>query len=167
MKRNALVALLIGVVVIAGATWVILSQTENQIENQVEDQTFEVKIVDFKWTSSAGPGPVGLLWGQSFNVTLKNLENRDIDGLSVEVKLLANNTEIPAESGLYGPGKIGYTEPNDYDGRLNASETRELRGYFETSLDKLEQAQDWGEKVFTVRVMMNDTILDELKLPAG
>ena len=93
------------------------------------------------------------------------MENRDIEGLSVEVKLLANNTEISAESGLYGPGIIGYTEPNEYDGRLNASEIRELREYFMTSLDKLEQSQDWGEKVFKVRVMMNDTILDELTLP--
>jgi hypothetical protein len=69
-------------------------------------------------------------------------------------------------TGLYGPGIIGYTaEYNGFDGKLNASETRELRGGFMTGLDKLEQARDWGEKSFTVRVMMSDTILDELKLP--
>ena len=162
MKRKAILALLIGVVVIAGATGVILSQTENQ----VEDQTFKVEIVDFKWTGNWGTGGVGLLWGRSFNVTLQNLENRNIEGLSVEVKLLANNTEISGEAEIYGPGLIGSTANiNYYDGRLNASEIRELRGYFETSLDKLEQAQDWGEKSFTVRVIMDDTILDEIRIP--
>ncbi len=162
MKRKALTALIIGVVIIVGATGVILSQTENQ----VEDQTFDIKIVDFKWTSNWGSGGVGLLWGRSFNITLQNMENRDIEGLSVEVKLLANDTEIPGKAEIYGPEIIGYTANIEYyDGRLNASEIRELNGYFETSLDKLEQAQDWGEKSFKVRVMMNDTILDELTLP--
>ena len=133
---------------------------------ETEDRTYDVEIAGFKWTSSWGTGGVGLLWGRSFNVTLQNLENRDIEGLSVEVKLLANNIEIPGEAEIYGLGIIGYTaDINYYDGRLNASETRELRGYFETSLDKLEQAQDRGEKNFTVRVMMNDTILNELMLP--
>ena len=162
MKRKALAVILIGIIVIAGATWLILSQSENQVKNQ----TYDVKIVDFKWTSSWGSGPVGVMWGRSFNITLQNMENRGIEGLSVDIKLLANNTEISARTGLYGPGVIGYTaEYNGYDGKLNASETRELRGDFTTGLDKLEQAQDWGEKSFKVRVMMNDTILDEMPLP--
>ena len=165
MKREALAVILISIIVIAGAIWLFLSQT-NQVENQVEDQTFEVKMVDFNWTSNWGTGGVGLLWGRSFNITLQNLEKRDIEGLSIEVKLLANNTEIPGEAEIYGPGIIGYTvNINYYDGRLNASETRELRGYFETSLDKLDQAQDWGEKSFTVGVMMDDIILDEIRIP--
>ena len=162
MKRTAFALFLISIVVIAGATWFILSQTQNQVENQ----TYDVKIADFKWTSNWGPGPVGVLWGRSFNITLQNMGNRDVEGLSVDIKLLANNTEISSMTGLYGPGIIGYTaEYNGFDGKLNASETRELRGGFMTGLDKLEQARDWGEKSFTVRVMMSDTILDELKLP--
>ena len=69
-------------------------------------------------------------------------------------------------TGLYGPGIIGYTaEYNGFDEKLNASETRELRGDFMTGLDKLEQARDWGEKRFKARIMMNNTILDELSLP--
>jgi hypothetical protein len=162
MKRTALALFLISIFVIAGATWVILRLTENQIENQ----PYDVKIADFKWTSSWGFGAVGVLWSRSFNITLQNRGNRDAEGLSVDIKLLANNTEISAMTGLYGPGIIGYTaEYNGFDGKLNASETRELRGDFTTGLDKLEQARDWGEKTFTVRVMMNDTILDELLLP--
>jgi hypothetical protein len=162
MKRTALALFLISIVIVAGAAWVILSQ----IENQVENQTYDVKIADFKWTSNWGSGPVGVLWGRSFNITLRNMGNRDVEGLSVDMKLLANNTEISATTGLYGPGIIGYTaEYNGFDGKLNASETRELRGAFMTGLDKLAQAQDWGEKSFKVRVMMNDTILDEMPLP--
>jgi len=162
MKRTALALFLISIIVIASAAWVILSQTENQVENQ----TYDVRIADFKWTSNWGPGPVGVLWGRSFNITLQNMENGDVEGLSVDIKLLANSTDIWAETGLYCPGIIGYTaEYNGFDGKLNASETRELRGAFTTGLDKLEQARDWGEKSFKVRVMMNNTILDELPLP--
>ena len=133
---------------------------------ETEDRTYNVEIADFNWTSNWGTGGVGLLWGRSFNVTLQNLENSDAEGLSVGVKLLANNTEVLGETEIYGSGIIGYTANiNYYDGRLNASETRELRGYFETSLDKLDQAQDWGEKSFTVGVMMDDIILDEIRIP--
>jgi hypothetical protein len=162
MKRTALALFPISIVIVAGVAWVVLSQIENQVENRI----YDVKIADFKWTSTWGSGPVGVLWGRSFNITLQNMGNRDVEGLSVDIKLLANNTEIWSETGLYGPGIIGYTaEYNGYDGQLNASETRELRGAFMTGLDKLEQALDWGEKSFKVRVMMNNTVLDEFPLP--
>jgi len=164
MKRTAVALFLISIVIIAGATWLILSQTENQVENQ----TYDVKITDFKWTSNWGPGPVGVLWGRSFNITLQNMGNRDVEGLSVDIKLLANDTEIWSETGLYGPGIIGYTaEYNGYDGKLNANETRELRGGFMSRLDILDGAHVWdgGQNAFAVRVIMNDTILDELLLP--
>ena len=164
MKRTALALFLISIFVIAGATWVILSQTENQVENQ----TYDVKIADFKWTSNWGTGPVGVLWGRSFNVTLQNMGNRDVEGLSVDIKLLANNTEIWSETGLYGLGIIGYTaEYNGYDGKLNANEIRELRGDFMSRLDVLDEAHVWngGQKEYSVRVMMNKTIIDELLLP--
>ena len=164
MKRTAVALFLISIVIIAGATWLILSQTENQVENQ----TYDVKITDFKWTSNWGPGPVGVLWGRSFNITLQNMGNRDVEGLSVDIKLLANDTEIWSETGLYGPGIIGYTaEYNGYDGKLNANETRELRGGFMSRLDILDEAHVWngGQKAYSVRVMMNDTVINELMLP--
>ena len=164
MKRKALVALLIGVVAIAGATAVILSQTEKQ----VEDQTFEVKIVDFKWTGNWGPAGGGINWGRGFNITLQNLGNKAVEGLSVDVKLLVNNTELLSWTGLYGPGIIGYTaEYNGYDGKLNANETLELRGYFMSRLDVLDEAHVWdeGQKAFFIITVTDDTILNELMLP--
>lgn len=86
--------------------------------------------------------------------------SRAVEGLSVDIKLLANNTELWSETGLYGPGIIGYTaEYNGFDGKLNVGETRELRG------DIITRLGDLGEKTLSVRVMMNDTIMDELTLP--
>jgi hypothetical protein len=135
---------------------------------ETEDRTYDVEIADFKWTSSWGPGAGGIQWGRSFNITLQNLGNKAVEGLSVDVKLLVNNTEIFSWTGLYGPGIIGYTaEYNGYDGKLNANEIRELRGDFMSRLDVLDEAHVWngGQKEYSVRVMMNKTIIDELLLP--
>lgn len=132
------------------------------------DRTYDVKIAGFKWTSNWGPGPVGVLWGRSFNITLQNMGNREAEGLYVDIKIIANGTELWSETGLYGPGIIGYTAKyNGYDGKLNASETRELRGGFMSSLDILDKAHVWdgGQNAFAIRVIMNYTILDELLLP--
>jgi hypothetical protein len=175
MKKVALAILLIAVIAVGSGTCLILNQnveqtpggaeTENNPPN--ENQTCNVRIADFKWTSKFEAGPGGVLWGRNFNITLQNTGYMDVEGISVDIKLLANNTtEIWSETGLYGPGKIGYTPyPNGFDGKLNASEIRELRGGFHTGLDKLEQARDWGPKTYLVRVMVNSTISDELTLP--
>jgi hypothetical protein len=166
MKRTVFAIFLISIVIIAGAIWFILGQSEN--ENQVEDQTCEVKIVDFKWTSNWGPGAGGVQWGRSFNITLQNLGNKTVQGLSVDVKLLVNNTELFSWTGLYGPGIIGYTaEFNGYDGKLDANETLELRGDFLSRLDVLHEANVWdeGQKAFFIITVTDDTILDELMLP--
>ena len=63
MKRTLFAIFLISIVVIAGATAVILSQTENK----VGDQIFEVNIVDFKWRSNWGPAGGGIHWGRGFS----------------------------------------------------------------------------------------------------
>jgi hypothetical protein len=164
MKRTLFAIFLISIVVIAGATAVILSQTENK----VGDQIFEVNIVDFKWRSNWGPAGGGIHWGRGFNITLQNLGNKAVEGLSVDVKLLVNNTELLSWTGLYGPGINGYTaEYNGYDGKLNANETLELRGYFMSRLDVLDKAHVWdeGQKAFFIITVTDDTILDELTLP--
>jgi hypothetical protein len=166
MKRKALAVILISIIVIAGAIWLFLGQNQNQVEDQNDDQKFDVNIAEFEWTSNWGPGAVGFMRGKSFNITLQNMENRNIQGLSVDVILLANNTEILAFTGLYGPGIIGYAaEYNGYDGKLNANETREIRGDFTIGLDKLDAIRDLEDKCFKVRVMIAGIILDELTLP--
>ena len=134
---------------------------------ETEDRTYDVEIADFKWTSSWGPGAGGIQWGRSFNITLQNLGNKAVEGLSVDVTLLVNNTEIFSWTGLYGPGIIGYTAEYNVLVSLNANEIRELRGDFMSRLDVLDEAHVWngGQKEYSVRVMMNKTIIDELLLP--
>ena len=151
MKKAAVALFLISIVVVAAA-WFVLSQ----IENQGENQTYDVKIADFKWTSNWGPGPVGVMWGGSFNVTLHNMGNMDIEGLAVEVKQLANDSDVRSETYFDG------FNTNVTFG-LHAGEIRELEGTFMTSLDELDKAQ--GELTYKVVCMLNSTILDELTLP--
>jgi hypothetical protein len=152
VKRTAVALFIISIVVVAATAWVVLSQ----IENQGENQTYDVKIADFKWTSNWGPGPVGVSWGGSFNVTLHNMGNMDIEGLTVEVKQLANNSDVRSETYFDG------FNTNVTFG-LHAGEIRELEGTFMTSLDVLDKAQ--GELTYKVVCMLNSTILDELTLP--
>jgi hypothetical protein len=152
VKRTAVALFLICIVVVAAAAWVVLSQIENQSENQ----TYDVKIADFKWTSNWGPGPVGVMSGGSFNVTLHNMGNMDIEGLVVEVKQLANNSDVRSETYFDG------FNTNVTFG-LHAGEIRELDGTFMTSLDELDKAQ--GGLTYNVVCILNSTILDELMLP--
>jgi hypothetical protein len=174
MKTAAIAILLIAVIAVGSGACLILNQNveqtpdgENENNPPNENQTCNVRIADFKWTSKLEFGPVFPRMGRGFNITLQNMGNMDVEGISVDIKLLANNTtEIWSETGFYGPGKIGDTPyPNGFDGKLNASEIRELRGGFHTSLTDLEQAHDWGPKTYLVTVMMNNTVSDELPLP--
>jgi hypothetical protein len=176
MRKALMAVLLISVISVAIAIPLLLSHAQNQTSDQNGngdlDQTESegVKIAKFEWTSGWGPGAGGLRWGRAFNITLQNLGDSAVEGLSVYVKLFVNDAEVIwSETGLYGPGIIGYTAeyPHGFDGKLNAGETRGIRGYFVSGLDVLD-AQVWkqeGQKVFSVRVMMNVTILDELLLP--
>ena len=142
-----------------------LQEQLRELENSIEG----VRILAFEWTDSGGPGPGGTAWSRNFNITLQNLGNSAVEGLSVDVKLLVNGNALVSETGLYSPGIIGHgAQYGGYDGKLNASETRELRGCFLSGLYSLEEAHVWdqgGQKAFSIRVMMNDTIMDELTLP--
>jgi hypothetical protein len=185
-KKITASAVIIVIVAVFIATWFVHSQISNlQIQNsELQDQVNElqeqlrnlensikgVRILAFDWTSGWGPGAGGLQWGRAFNITLQNLGNSAVEGLSVHVKLFVNDAEVVwSETGLYGPGIIGYTAeyPHGFTGKLNGSETREIRGTFVSGLDVLD-SQVWnqeGQKVFSVKVMMNNTIMDELLLP--
>jgi hypothetical protein len=154
MIRRALTFVLIIVIALSVASWLVYNQTVNQVENP----TYNVKITDFEWTNNWGSGPVGLMWGGPFNVTLHNLGNMDIEGLTVEVKLLANNSEIRSET--YSDG---YNTNVTFE--LHAGEIREFEGVFMSTLDELTKAQ--GETTYRVICMVNSTILDELTLPSN
>jgi hypothetical protein len=191
-KKIAASVILIAIIVASVASWFVNNQiSELQIQNSdlqkqvnelqdqnrklqeqlrvLEDSIEGVRILAFEWTDSGGPGPGGTAWSRNFNITLQNLGESAVEGLSVDVKLLVNGNELLSSTGLYSPGIIGYTAVfGGYDGKLNAGETRALRGAFLSGLYTLEEAHVWdqgGRKAFSVRVTMNSTLLDELLLP--
>lgn len=156
LKRKASAILLISIIVIVGAIWLFLGQSENQSEDQIEEQIIDIEIVDFKWTGFLGFGPVGTLYGVGFNVTLHNLGNTDIEGITIEVKEFANDTEIWSETWFDA------VDGQDPTFRLNASEIHVFDGSLMRSMALNEPE---GEQVFKVICMSNSTILDELLLP--
>jgi len=81
----------------------------------------------------------------------------------VDVKLLANNTQIWSETWFNVQGTSGQTEARlNFTFELNPGEVRVLQGSFVTKLDELSEAQ--GEMTFLVEVSLDDTVLHELQL---
>ena len=159
LKRTAL-AIILAIIIIASVAWLILNQTENQFENQ----TYDVKITDFNWTSRWAFGPSGTLYGRSFNVTLHNLGAMDLHGVKIEVALFDNKSKLWSQTLLDEVTIDGHVKSHiNITFGLNAGEIREFDGGFMTKLDKLNEAQ--GELAFKVICMVNSTILDELTLP--
>ena len=141
--------------------------TERVVEfvlaNEDENQTCEVKITGFNWTGFQGFGPVGTLYGEGFNVTLDNLGTVAIEGVKVEVKKLANDSELWSETWL---------DLVDYEGqvksrlnptfKLSAGEIRVFNGTF---MRRMGDVESEVALTFKVICMSNSTILDELVLP--
>jgi len=160
LKKTALAIILLSLIALSFATWLILNQMANQAENQIA----HVKIADFKWTSDWGPGTVGILWCRSFNITLNNIGNQDLEGIKVEVKFLANNTELWTSTWFHERGTS--VKSPDYPNmtfELKAGEICELLGTFYTKLTELDKTQ--GEKTLMFEVISNGTTLDDLSLP--
>jgi hypothetical protein len=114
-----------------------------------------VRIIKFEWTSYWVKGPVpGDVRFRHFNTTIQNSGNMEVNGLIVEVKIIANNSELQTWTHiLYGT----------LDGLLHGGESRELIGRVTIGLDVLEQAS--GERTDKILVILDDSVLDELTLP--
>ena len=98
-----------------------------------------------------------------FNITLRSLENEDMEGLTVEIKLFDGDRELEIGFVFFGPGVIGHTaETGGFDGLLGAGEVREHRGMVMISMDELPNdfAVNDGETV--AKVMLGDVVFDEL-----
>jgi hypothetical protein len=90
----------------------------------------------------------------------------DIEGLTVEVKMFANGSEIQTDTMFIGPGIIWESaQIESFDGLLRAGEVRELRGIVLTSLDILDRANALGARTNVAKVMLGDVVLDELTVP--
>lgn len=62
VKRKALAFILIIVIALSAAGWLVYNQTVNQVENQ----TYDVRIADFKWTSNLGTWTCWVIVGSKF-----------------------------------------------------------------------------------------------------
>jgi hypothetical protein len=119
-----------------------------------------VEITDFNWTTGWGPGPVGVMWTIGFNITLCNSGTKDLDGLTLTLKMSdAKGNELQTEAGFYGPGVIGYSaEFGPFDGILHAKEVRTLRGY----ISSVTGAWNIHPIITLAQISLNGTVLDEL-----
>ena len=149
MKRLCSAILLVSIIIaIPLVTWLLL--------NQFDQQTC-VRIVAFNLTSKGGPGPVSTLWSRSFNVTVQNLGG-NVTGLTIQIRLSANSSEIWSQTGLYVQGKFGIDATLD----MYAGEIRDFDGGFWTSLNALNDVE--GEITTMILVMRGNTVLDEFRI---
>jgi len=163
MKKTILAVSLTLVMVIAvSSSILLLSQTfdknvedsedngvqVNETQNEDSNQTINVKIVSFKLGGWGTPAGVAAIAG--FNVTIQNLEDKDVDGLTFEAKMLdANGSKLQAEVNF-----------ERFDGVLHAREAQTLRG---------EIISDWrivfanaaGPYTIMGYVMLGNETLDE------
>jgi hypothetical protein len=171
MKRKALAVVLIAIVALFITTWIIhnqISELQNQIgelqaqNSDLQDQISEllsgnytrVNVTITAVKSGNWEYLGGLAMIKLFNMTIANLENRDIRGLRVEVNFIANGSEIQTDTMFFGSGIIGDgAQIESFDGLLRAGEVRELRGAIQAPVNNLHPAR--------VKVMLGDSVLDE------
>jgi hypothetical protein len=124
---------------------------ESQLQN-LENPIYNVTIVNI----SSGPWfvPVGVAMFKDFNVTIKNVGNKDVGGLTFAFNILSdgvvwNNTGYD----------VGMTSPEQL-GILHVQDSIIVRAEIQSSL-----AVSFAEKTFAVTVMLDNTVLDEGSLP--
>jgi hypothetical protein len=129
-------------------------------------QTYDVKITDFKWTSSQWGSPGGVSAAVGFNITIQNQNDLEINRLNVTLKMFdANGGELDTETWFYGPGEIGWGAlDGPFDGILHGNETRTLRGYIKTDWGTLATAWDLGPATTIAYVTLDSVVLDELEV---
>ncbi len=152
MAKTKIITLLIAVLSVLSAGLILAINEINRIPN--------VKITDFKWTNHweyIG----GVQEIRQFNLTIHNLEARNIDGLNVSVTMTkANGSEIQMKPMFFGQGVIGETAGIEtFNGSFYAGEVRHLRGLIQTDLETLGKATS-----FTIEIKLNNTVLDKLQI---
>lgn len=168
MKKVILITCLL-IITLSGSILLYLSQMHEQKTNgeglEDLDPTYDVKITDFKWTSH-WESPGGVQAAISFNITLHNSKNKDIDGLSVDVKMLnANGDELQTETMFYGQGIIGNGATiQPFDGILHGGENLTLRGGIVSDWGTMTNAWDLGSITTLVDVKLGSVVLDECNI---
>ncbi len=171
MKKAVLLVSLSIIIIAVYGSFLLLSQSGawtaekedspvNSTSPERANQTYNIKIKEFKFTSTWGT-PAGVTAAIGFNVTLQNLKNEDLNGLSLEVKMFdVNGSKIQAEAFFYGQGILGHgAQIEPFDGILHAGETRTIRGEIDSDWNTIINTPKPLTTVASVR-LGNET-LDE------
>jgi hypothetical protein len=149
MKKTVVAVIaLASILIIIGAMWLSTNHVPGQAEEQIDEaEVTKVEVTKFMWAGFFGMGPGYPWWETDFNVTLCNSGTRNLTGLSVEIKLFANGTQLGAQAW--------------FDQRLDllAGETREFSGRLFKRLDEPN-----ADEVLVI-VLLNNTVLDEFRVP--
>jgi hypothetical protein len=157
MNKRRLAIVLIVIVALVSGTWFVLNAVE--LNNECANQIPEVKIADLKSTSNwETPGGVQAI--MLFNITIHNLQDRAVDGLTVDLKIFdINGTVLESATAFFGPGVIGYgAELESFDGILHAGEVREFRGIIMTNWEEVGKTN-----ALVADVKYGNVVLDEQK----
>jgi hypothetical protein len=138
-----------------------------ETNSSLVDDTDGVKITAFNWTTVWCP-IAGLWMGRGFNITISNLGAEDLEGLMLTVKNMnGHSQELKTQIEFYGPGQIGYSPPESFDGILHSNETRTLRGGMGSDWGTLTSAWAIGPITTLVQISLNGTVLDEFQTIGG
>jgi len=169
MDEHHKIGLIIALIIVLGIPLIGFVYLKEITNNQNPDQPtptptltptpdqneYDVRIVEFEWTSDWVRGPVPGDWRfRNFITTIQNFEDIDVDGLTVEVKIVANNSELQTATAILY---------DTLEGVLYVGESRDLIGRVNIELDELEKASgEWNNKII---VMLDDLVLYELAIP--
>ncbi len=130
-------------------------------------KTFDANITEFKFTSTWGT-PAGVTAAIAFNITLQNLENKDLNGLSLEVKMYdVNGSEVQTQTLFYGPGILGHgAQIEPFDGILHARENRTIIGEIDSDWNTVNNAYAIGPVTTVASIKIGSETLAEWKLTA-
>ena len=156
MNRRVIVAIFLFILCGSIGSVLLVSQiqalnpTGNGSENSNLPEThrpYKANITDCKWSGWGSPG--GVQAARSFNLTLLNSGEEDMEGLTIDIIMLdANGTKLPTDTLFYGPGVIGYgADIQPFDGILRQDKSRTIRGVIITDWGSLASATDLGQSL--------------------
>ena len=160
MKRKALAVVFISIIVITGAILLFLGQNENQFADQDEaENDVEIEIIDFLLADNVG-NPAGITYDRWFNVTIENKGETNATGLYLDIEVFINNTECDNYN-------IAHLSTSTFNSTLNIGEIREFHGTVLAPMNGplFFERKPEDEIFIQFRVMMNDNILDEIRIP--
>jgi hypothetical protein len=126
-----------------------------------ETQTPNVKLQNFVWVAGWSP-IVGVEATCTFNVTIHNLDNKDISGIALTARIYSiAGSQMQHKVDFYD-FRSADTGINPFNGTLNAGEIRTVRGIFFSDWNTIS---NFKNSTTIVEVTLGRDTLDELSYP--